>query len=118
MKDIDINTLRNKHVTTFYNELSGMYKKTKGYTKDFDGFPESVQKALFDMIFNLGQTKLHNTFTNFNKAIKKEKWDEAAKQCNRPEVNVDRNNYVKGLFKEAHMASQKATTLTSQVPKI
>lgn len=110
MKDADINKLRDSHITTFYSELSGMYTKAKGFTTGFDDMPEEVQKALFDMIFNLGQTKLRTTFTKFNDAIKKEKWDEAAKQCNRPDVNAARNNYVKGLFNDAHTASQKAST--------
>lgn len=118
MKDADINTQRNKHVTTFYSELLGMYTKAKGFATGFDDMPESVQKALFDMIFNLGQTKLRTTFTKFNDAVKKEKWDEAAKQCNRPDVNAARNNYVKGLFNEAHKASPKSTTTTPQVPKL
>lgn len=108
MKDADIDTQRNKHINTFYSELSGMYTKAKGFTTGFDDMPEAVQKALFDMIFNLGQTKLRTTFTKFNDAIKKEKWDEAAKQSNRPDVNAARNTYVKGLFNEAHTASQKA----------
>jgi len=107
MKDLDINTQRKKHITTFYTELCGLYKKTKGYTTDFDSMPESVQKALFDMIFNLGLTKLSTTFTKFNSAIKQEKWDEAAKQCNRPDVNAARNTYVKGLFTTAHSAKPK-----------
>lgn len=108
MKDADINTLRNKHITTFYSELTGMYTKANGFATEFDDMPEAVQKALFDMIFNLGQTKLRTTFAKFNDAVKKEKWDEAAKQCNRPDVNLARNNYVKGLFNDAHSASQKA----------
>ncbi|WP_089726854.1 hypothetical protein [Candidatus Thiosymbion oneisti] len=68
-----------------------MYSKAKGYTNDFDAMPDEVQLALFDMIFNLGQTKLRTIFTEFNKAIKHEKWDEAAKQSNRPDVNAARN---------------------------
>ncbi len=102
MKEADINAQRDKHITAFYTELSGMYSKAKGYTNDFDAMPEEVQLALFDMIFNLGQTKLRTIFTNFNKAIKQEKWDEAAKQANRPDVNAARNTYVKTLLTDAH----------------
>lgn len=102
MKDADMNAQRKKHITTFYSELNGMYKKANGYKDNFDNFPDSVQKALFDMIFNLGQTKLRNKFIKFNAAIKKEAWDDAAKECNRPDVNSARNTYVKGLFTTAH----------------
>ena len=98
MKEADINAQRDKHIATFYTELSGMYSKAKGYASDFDAMPDEVQLALFDMIFNLGQTKLRTIFINFNKAIKQEKWDEAAKQANRPDVNAARNAYVKTLL--------------------
>lgn len=98
MKKTDIDKQRDKHIDTFYKELTNVYKKTNGYASDFDGMPENVQKALFDMIFNLGQTKLKNTFTKFNDAVKKEKWADAAKESNRPDVNSARNTYVKGLF--------------------
>jgi GH24 family phage-related lysozyme (muramidase) len=102
MKDTDINTQRDKHIATFYSELSGAYCKAKGYTNNFDDMPEEVQLALFDMIFNLGEPKLRRIFTNFNNAIKQEKWDEAAKQSNRPDVNAARNSYVKTLLNKAH----------------
>jgi len=98
MKNTDINTQRDKHITIFYRELSGMYRKTNGFPKDFDAMPDEVQLALFDMIFNLGQTKLRTIFTKFNNAIKQEKWAEAAKQSNRPDVNSARNAYVKTLL--------------------
>lgn len=106
MKDADINIQRDKHINTFYTELCGMYNKSKGYSKDFDDLPDEVQLALFDMIFNLGQTKLRKLFTKFNDAIKNEKWDEAAKQCNRPDVNPARNAYVKNLLTTAHAKAQ------------
>ncbi|MCE2030390.1 hypothetical protein [Sessilibacter corallicola] len=112
MKDSDINAQRKKHIDTFYSELVGVYKKSKGYTSDFDDFPVEVQKALFDMIFNLGQTKLRNVFVNFNKAIKKEQWDVAAKQSNRPDVNAARNKYVRDLFNAAHASANKAAVAT------
>ena len=107
MKDTDINIQRKNHIDTFYSELVSVYKKTNGFKDDFDNFPVDVQKALFDMIFNLGQTNLRNKFIKFNDAIKQEKWKEAAKQSNRPDVNSTRNGYVKGLFNSVHAASQK-----------
>jgi GH24 family phage-related lysozyme (muramidase) len=106
MKDFDINAQRTKHLDTFYKELTNLYSRVKGYASDFDNMPDCVQKALFDMIFNLGATKLSTTFALFNAAIKKEEWDVAAKQCNRPDVNAVRNNYVKDLFTAAHNAKK------------
>lgn len=106
MKDADINALRNKHIDSFYKELSGLYKKSNGYATDFDNMPQEVQKALFDMVFNLGITKLSMVFTQFNNAIKNEQWDEAAKQSNRPDVSAARNGYVKNLFNLAHTKSK------------
>jgi len=64
MKEADISAQRDKHIATFYTELSSMYSKAKGYANDFDAMPDEVQLALFDMIFNLGQTKLRTIFIN------------------------------------------------------
>lgn len=101
MKDHDINNLLSKHITSFYTELTNIYKKSKGYTADFDQFPLPVQKALFDMIFNLGATKLVNVFVNFDKAVKAADWKKAAQESNRPQVSAARNQYVKQLFLSA-----------------
>lgn len=112
IKEIDMNAQRKKHIDTFYAELVGMYKKSNGYANEFDKFTDEVQKALFDMIFNLGQTKLRTIFVKFNEAIKKDKWDDAAKQSNRPDVNAARNTYVKNLFNVVHNTSKKASMVT------
>ena len=104
MRDVDINSQRDKHIDSFYAELTSIYKKTNGYPDDFDNFPEKVQIALFDMIFNLGKTKLSNTFPTFNAAIKTSNWGKAALESNRPDVNASRNNYVKDLFNAAESA--------------
>ncbi len=106
MKDVDINAQRDEHIRTFYKELTRYYKKNNGFNSNFDSFPINAQIALFDMIFNLGLTKLKNKFTKFNDAIKKEDWATAAKQSNRPQVGGLRNTYVKELFNDI----SKATT--------
>lgn len=102
MKDADIDFQRDNHISSFYKELTVIYSKANGYQSNFDNMPPEVQKALFDMIFNLGATRLTSVFTKFNSAVKQDKWDEAARQCNRPDVSPTRNNYVKGLFNTAH----------------
>lgn len=70
MKDSDINTQRDKHINNFYAELTNIYKKSNGYPDDFDNLHKNVQLALFNMIFNLGATKIVGSFPNFNKALK------------------------------------------------
>jgi GH24 family phage-related lysozyme (muramidase) len=102
MKDEDINAQRDKHIQSFYKELTGYYTTANGFTKAFDTMPSEVQKALFDMVFNLGITKLKNQYIKFNGFIKSEKWDDAAKQSNRLGISPIRNKYVFDLFKAAH----------------
>lgn len=101
MKDSDINALRDKHIDSFYKELTAIYTKAKGYTANFDDLPRGVQLALFDMIFNLGATKIVSTFVNFDKAVKAGDWVKAAEQSHRPQIGTARNAYVKQLFLEA-----------------
>ena len=98
MKDADINLLLNKHIDSFYNELTRIYNKTNGYTEDFDKLPRNVQLVLFDMIFNLGASKIVNSFPNFNTSLKAGDWKKAATECNRPDVSPARNQYVKQLL--------------------
>lgn len=108
MKDVDINAQRDKHVQSFYKELTGYYSTGNGFAKGFDTMPAEVQKALFDMVFNLGITKLKSQYVRFNGFIKTEKWDDAAKQSNRMGISPVRNKYVLDLFKTAHKNKPKA----------
>ncbi|MFC4875135.1 hypothetical protein [Microbulbifer halophilus] len=86
----------------FYSELTTIYSQKNGFQNNFDQMPSEVQMALFDMIFNLGATKLQKLFLKFNDAIKKENWADAATECNRPDVSPSRNNYVKQLLTTAN----------------
>jgi len=101
MKTTDINHLLNKHISSFYKELSTIYRKTNGYTEDFDNMHENIQLALFDMIFNLGASKIVNVFKKFDAAIKAGDWKKAASESNRVDVNIARNQYVKELLATA-----------------
>lgn len=67
-----------------------------------------MRLALFDMIFNLGATGLSKKWPKFNRAIAKGDWAKAADDCNRPEVQLRRNNYVKGLLRQAADAQKAA----------
>jgi len=98
MKDTDITAQLNKHIDSFYKELSITYTKAKGYPDDFDKLDKDVQAALFDMIFNLGATKLTKVFSKFDNAIKAGNWKLAAAESNRPQIDPRRNDYVKKKF--------------------
>ena len=98
MKDADIMLLLDKHIDEFHKELAHIYTKANGYTDDFDKLPKNVQLALFDMIFNLGASKILSSFPNFNKSLKAGDWKKAAAESNRPDVSPARNQYVKNLL--------------------
>lgn len=102
MKDIDINAQSESHIQSFYTELTAYYAANNGFSKDFDAMPVEVQKSLFDMVFNLGITKLKNQYTKMNGHIKTENWNEAAKQSNRIGISPLRNKYVYNLFLKAN----------------
>jgi GH24 family phage-related lysozyme (muramidase) len=98
MKADDIDALRDGHIDNFYSELTNIYRRAKGYQTDFDNLPTNVQMALFDMIFNIGATKIVGTFTVFDQAIRACDWKTAAQHSYRPQVSTERNEYVKQLF--------------------
>lgn len=98
MKDVDINVQHDKHIQSYYKELTGYYTAANGFAKGFDAMPVEVQKALFDMVFNLGITQLKNQYVKMNAHIKQEKWADAATQSNRIGIDIARNRFVKGLF--------------------
>lgn len=98
MKDSHIELLLDKHIDSFYRELTVVYTKTNGYTENFDNLHKNVQLALFDMIFNLGAHKIVHKFPNFNVALKAGDWQRAGVESNRPDVSPARNQYVRGLL--------------------
>lgn len=93
MKDVDIEAITDNHITNFEKELKRVYS-------GFFTFPKEVKLALFDMIFNLGQTKLQRQYKKMNAAVAKKDWLTAAKESKR-RVNVKRDKYVKDLFIKA-----------------
>jgi len=99
MKETDIDILLKHHIDSFYKELKTIYKKDNGYFDDFDNFDSKVQLALFDMIFNLGATKLVKSFPTFNSHIKTGDFEKASKECHRLGISDTRNNYVEDLLK-------------------
>ena len=101
-----IDSLTDKHIQSFEKELKRIYA-------DFDKYPSEVRLALFDMIFNLGMTKLKNVFVNFTAAIKAKNWKKAATASKRAGIQPARNNYVKGLLEKA--AKNAATKLDGKI---
>ncbi|MDO6764916.1 hypothetical protein [Agarivorans sp. 1_MG-2023] len=85
-----------KHIKSFEKELKVVYGAAA-----FATYPNDVKLALFDMIFNLGMTTLKNGFPRFNTHIKNQDFDKAALECNRPQVSVSRNDYVRSLLRSA-----------------
>ena len=105
MQQTDIDKLTYAHIDTFYRELKQIYF-------DFDSYPKLAQYALFDLIFNLGNTKLNAGFPTLKKAVLAHAWPIAAKEANRkPPVSAERNQFVKDLFNKA--ADQAAGSVGS-----
>lgn len=92
LADDKIDRLTEQHIDSFHGELRVIYRS-------FDQYPSSVRLALFDMIFNLGATRLRTGWPSLNKAIAKEDWVAAAAESRRaPPVSPTRNTYVQELF--------------------
>lgn len=106
MLDKDMEAILIKNIDSLYGELSLLYNETNGYLSNFADFPDEVQLALFDMIFNLGMTNLRTSWPKLNGAIKVEDWKTAAAESRRRQVSPVRNNYVRDLFLLAHQKQQ------------
>jgi len=95
MEQGDIDNLTYAHINDFYKELKQIYV-------DFDSYPAPARYALFDMIFNLGKSKLQNGFPTMNRAVLAHAWPIAAKESHRaPPVQKSRNDFVKDMFNKA-----------------
>ncbi|QID16295.1 hypothetical protein G3580_00835 [Nitrogeniibacter mangrovi] len=101
MPAAEINRLRDQHIQRFHAHLRAIYARARGYRHDFDQFPLAVQMALFDLIFNLGPSRVVNVFPRLDAAIRAEDWAQAAAESNRPQVQPARNHYVRQLFMTA-----------------
>jgi GH24 family phage-related lysozyme (muramidase) len=101
MPAAEINRLRDQHIQRFYAHLRAIYTRGRGYHHDFDQFPLAVQMALFDLVFNLGPSRLVNVFVRLDVAIRAEDWAQAAVESNRPQIQAARNHYVRQLFMTA-----------------
>lgn len=98
MRDADIDVLTEDHIVEFHGYLRRAFTKQHGYLSEFDDMPESVRLALFDMMFNMGPTRFPRPWHQFVAALKQGDWQEAAIRSNRPQVNAERNAYVRDLL--------------------
>ncbi len=101
--EVEINRLTNQHIKSFAKELKRLFS-------DFDDYPTEVRLGLLDMVFNMGVTRLRNIFPTFCKAINAKKWAEAAAESNRPDVQPQRNQYVRELFEVAARDAEQVST--------
>ncbi|MBR9830186.1 MAG: hypothetical protein GYB41_16370 [Oceanospirillales bacterium] len=92
LPDAEIDTLTRQHIDRFGHELLSLYGPA------FDTFPDPIKLALFDMIFNLGLTKLRRGFPRFNQHIHNRNWTAAAKESHRLGISEARNRSVHKLL--------------------
>jgi GH24 family phage-related lysozyme (muramidase) len=93
LRNTDIDVIRDFHIVNFEREFKGFY----GHSI-FSTYSDDVKLALFDMIFNLGLTKLSSTFVYFNVHIKAGDFKKWALESNRHQLSTDRNFYVRNLL--------------------
>ncbi len=123
MSDIQSNSFSEKnysqyHVPTaeienkFNQQLEQSYHELERKIPDFQALPISVQQALLDMQFNMGnsafqptaQTIQGRTYLGWPKlfdAIKRHDWSTAAKESRRKDVQPDRNQWTYNKFIQA-----------------
>lgn len=111
LKDDEINSLFKERVEKFDKELRNIYGKDV-----MDKLSDRVKESLWDMIFNLGATKLSTQFPSFNKAIKDGDWTTAATESNRTGIPDSRNSYVKGLLNDEAAATAAASAASPPSP--
>lgn len=66
----------------------------------FDNYPPSVQKALVDMVYNLGVGGL-GKFKKLEAACEAGDWALAAAECNRKTSRPERNEWTRQMFLQA-----------------
>ena len=91
LDDQAIDELTHEHIHSFYRELKIIYP-------EFDSYPSAVRLATFDLIFNLGMTKLKNNWPKFNACMAAQDWAGAAENSRRRGIADARNHYVKDLL--------------------
>jgi GH24 family phage-related lysozyme (muramidase) len=77
--------------------VTGFETQLAGYYSGWEAYPDSVQRALLDMIYNLGLPTLKE-YQQMKAAIEKRDWKGAAAQCHRNGPSQERNDWTRDLF--------------------
>ena len=68
--------------------------------KGYDELPDSWRMGLLDMAYNLGVAGLFSKFPHFILAVLAKNGEGAAAECNRPQLNGNRNTWTAKCFTE------------------
>lgn len=90
----EIDRLFARRVAAFETSLQNIFP-------EFAAWPEPAQLATLDMAYNLGAGALLKEWPNLTRALRRQEWRAAAKECHRPGAREARNLVVKGLYLEA-----------------
>ena len=90
----DISTLLDQDISRFEEEL-------KQKLPNWNSYPDEVQRALFDMGYNLGVNGLLGKFPKMLAAVNAHEWETAAKECQRQGIGDARNAATAALFRTA-----------------
>ncbi len=82
--DATIRSLARDHVDENRQQILQLFP-------NFDSFPDNVQVAIYDMVYNLGIGGLRRKFPKFVAAIRRGDWNAAADESSRSQVSEDRN---------------------------
>lgn len=80
------------------NQLDKDRTTLRNMYTDFDHFPQPAKTALHDMLYNLGEGKLHSEFPNFNAAVNRKDWTRAATESHRTGIGDSRNKDTHDQF--------------------
>ncbi|MBK0018990.1 hypothetical protein [Kosakonia sp. S42] len=80
------------------NQLKKDRATLRNMYKDFDNFLQPAKTALHDMLYNLGEGKLYSEFPNFNAAVNRKDWAEAATESHRTGIGDSRNKDTHNQF--------------------
>lgn len=88
--------------TILSDDIEGVLEALRDeFGENFDSYPDHAQRAIADMVFNLGLTGLINEFPKLCAAIRLQDWRTCAAQCERLGVSEARNQQTAALFLSA-----------------
>ncbi|QJE73761.1 minor capsid protein [Aerophototrophica crusticola] len=86
----------------FREKFQQFEKEVKGRFSAFDCFPGPAKQALMDMMYNLGSSKFEKSkWPKFFAAVDRRRWRDAAENCQRSGIPLERNINTEKLFEEA-----------------